>query len=74
MAATRKPAIRTLRELRLEAGMTLPELAHLVSVPKGTLSNIERGRMVATDHELGALSNALGTRLENRMQAVEVRS
>ena len=72
MAASPKPPIKTLRELRLNAGLTQPELAKRASIAQGTLSMIERGRVVATESELQRLSNALGARLESAMQVVEV--
>ena len=70
MAATRKPPIKTLRELRLTAGLTLPELAEAAGVPQGTLSSIELGRIVARPSELERLASVLDVELENRMQVV----
>ena len=70
MAAKSKPPFKTLRELRLELGITLPELADEAGIPKATLSMIERGRVVATPAELALLSEQLDVKLENRMQVV----
>ena len=70
MAAKSKPPLKTLRELRLDNGLTLPELAGAAGISKAALSMIERGRMVATTGELGALSSVLDVELENRMQVV----
>lgn len=70
MAAKSKPPFKTLRELRLDAGITLPELADEAGISKATLSMIERGRVVATPAELALLSEQLDVRLENRMQVV----
>lgn len=46
--------------------MTLPELAAGCGLSKATLSQIERGRMVANARELGAISDWLGMPFENR--------
>jgi DNA-binding XRE family transcriptional regulator len=51
---------RTLRELRLAAGISLRELAETSGLQKGTLSQIERGRIVATKTEADQLATALG--------------
>lgn len=58
--------LRTLRELRLDRGWTLTHLAGLTGINKGTLSQIERGRIVADNDELYSLGLALGARLDNR--------
>lgn len=66
-----RPALRTLRELRIEQGITMPELADRAHISRGTLSMIERGRMIATPQERERLAAALGKRpLENRMQVI----
>ena len=70
MAAKSKPPLKTLRELRLDLGLTLPELADEAGISKATLSMIERGRVVATPAELATLSEQLDVELENRMQVV----
>lgn len=70
MPAKPKPPLRTLRELRIDLAMTLPELADRAGLSKATLSMIERGRLLANQHELDALGAALGITLENRMQVV----
>lgn len=57
---------RTLRELRLERQMSLKELADATGINKGTLSGIERGRIVATAVELNSIGDVLAERLENR--------
>lgn len=70
MARQTKPAIRTLRRLRIDAGYTLPQLADLAGIDRGTLSQLERGRMIANQRELDALGEALQRRLVNRPQVV----
>ena len=70
MAAKSKPPLKTLRELRLDYGVTLPELADEAGISKATLSMIERGRIVATPAELALLAGVLEVELENRMQVV----
>ena len=50
----------TLRELRLNAEMTLRDLAAASGLHKATISQIERGRLVATEQEADALAAALG--------------
>lgn len=71
MAAKQRPPLKTLRELRLEQGMTMPDLADRSGISRGTLSMIERGRMVATPDELLRLSAVLGLQpLQSRMQVV----
>jgi len=51
---------RTLRELRLAAGHSLNSFALIAGVPKAVISQIERGRIVATTAEADALAAALG--------------
>lgn len=54
------PAVaRTLRELRLDAGLSLRELAERAQLNKAVVSQIERGRMVATPAELARLEAGL---------------
>lgn len=66
MAAT--SVLRTLRQLRLERGHSLRALAELSGVDKPTLSQIERGRLVANPQELAAIGKAIGAEgLENRV-------
>lgn len=61
------PLLRTLREIRVGQGMRLSELANRSGLNRGTLSMIERGRMVASPEELVAIADALGVdRLETR--------
>jgi transcriptional regulator with XRE-family HTH domain len=50
---------RNLRELRLERGMSIRELAETSNVPKGLLSLIERGMLVADRRYADALAAAL---------------
>lgn len=58
--------IFTLRQLR-EPKMTLRRLEAVTGIHRGTLSQIERGRVVASSEELGAIAEALALdRLENR--------
>jgi transcriptional regulator with XRE-family HTH domain len=51
---------RTLRELRIERGMSLRQLGDRSGLNKGTISQIERGRLVATPREVIALEVGLG--------------
>lgn len=67
---TMRPTIRTLREIRRSAGLTLPTLAAETGISRGTLSHLERGRMIANQRELDRLSAALGITLVNRPQVV----
>ncbi|RDI73284.1 helix-turn-helix domain-containing protein [Gaiella occulta] len=61
------PLLRTLREIRMGSRTTLRQLQDRTGINKGTLSQIERGRMVASPAELAAIADALGLdRLENR--------
>lgn len=62
--------LRTLRELRVEHSLSLSELAAATGINKGTLSQIERGRIVATPAELAAIGAVLGRVLEVRTLAV----
>lgn len=60
------PYLRTLRELRLELGLTLRQVQERTGLNKGTLSQIERGRLVASPNEALLISLALGFQLETR--------
>lgn len=60
------PYLRTLRELRLELGLTLKQVQERTGLHKGTLSQIERGRLVASPKEARLISQALGFRMETR--------
>ncbi len=62
--------LRTLRELRVEQGISLRELAEATGINKGTLSGIERGRVVASRAELDRIGYILGRRLEVRTLVV----
>lgn len=62
--------LRTLRELRVEQGMSLAQLAEQSGINKGTLSGIERGRIVANPAELAQIGAVFGRRLEVRTIAV----
>jgi DNA-binding XRE family transcriptional regulator len=50
---------RTLRELRLDRGLSLRDLSELAGLNRATVSQIERGRLVATPAELSRLEAAL---------------
>ena len=54
------PPPHTLRELRLNQSMTLRDLATKSGLNKATISQIERGRLVATQAEADQLAEALG--------------
>ena len=59
-------AIFTLRQLR-QPKMTLRQLEQATGIHRGTLSQIERGRIVASTSELQAIAQALALDgLENR--------
>lgn len=60
------PYLRTLRELRLELGLTLKQVQERTGLHKGTLSQIERGRLVASPREAALISRALGFQMETR--------
>lgn len=60
------PYLRTLRELRLELGLTLRDVQARTGLHKGALSQIERGRLVASPREARLISQALGFQLETR--------
>lgn len=62
--------LRTLRELRVDEHLSLAELAEKSGVNKGTLSQIERGRIVATPAELVSIGMVFGRQLEVRTLAV----
>jgi transcriptional regulator with XRE-family HTH domain len=62
LAATpnhRRPVPHTLRELRTNRGWTLRELADRSGVLFSVISQIERGRIVATGEEAARLAAAL---------------
>jgi transcriptional regulator with XRE-family HTH domain len=52
--------VRSLRELRFEAGLSLRALAEASNVHRAILSQVERGRMVATTAEADRVADALG--------------
>ena len=60
------PYLRTLRELRLELGLTLKQVQERTGLHKATLSQIERGRLVASPAEAQRIGDALGLQLETR--------
>lgn len=60
------PYLRTLRELRLELGLTLKQVQERTGLHKATLSQIERGRLVASPREALLISRALGFQMETR--------
>lgn len=60
------PYLRTLRELRLELGLTLKQVQERTGLHKATLSQIERGRLVASPKEARLISQALGFQMETR--------
>ncbi len=51
---------RTLREMRVQAGLTLRALSDLSGVAAPVVSQIERGRIVAEPHEAAKIASALG--------------
>ena len=55
-----KPPPATLRELRLRAGLSVRDLGEKADLHKGIVSQIERGRLVATQDEADKLAVALG--------------
>lgn len=60
------PVLFTMRQLRAQR-MTLRQLQAVTGINRGTLSQIERGRLVASSAELDAIADALALdRLENR--------
>lgn len=61
---------RTLRELRIERGLSLRETAALTGLHRGVISQIERGRLVARADEMRALQEAIGLPLETRVMLV----
>lgn len=63
---TQGTMLRTLRELRVEQHLSLADPAEASGIDKGTLSRIERGRIVATPAELASIGKALGKQLEVR--------
>jgi len=63
----RRTVLHTLRQIRVGRGWTLGQLASATGINKGTLSQIERGRLVASQHELRLIAAALELdMLENR--------
>jgi len=66
-------SLRTLREVREEAGVSIRDLEARSGVSRFILSNIERGRMAGTREELDAIAAALGMAagaIEMRLLAV----
>ena len=51
---------RRLRELRTERGLSVPELAALVGMSRGTLGKLERGLHAPRPETVAALATALG--------------
>lgn len=52
--------IRTLRDVRLEKNVTIRQLERLSGVSRATISQIERGRMIASRTEAARIAEALG--------------
>lgn len=67
-SATQVPLVT----LRLNANLTLSELAAKTGIDKAIISQIERGRMVARADEIAALNAAFGVRLETRQILVKI--
>ncbi|MCB0871310.1 MAG: helix-turn-helix domain-containing protein [Solirubrobacterales bacterium] len=62
-----------LKEIRLDKGMTLEELAERANIDKSTLSRLESGkRRLALDH-LPSLADALGVRVDDLLPRRKVR-
>lgn len=62
-----------LREIRLDKGLTLEELATRANIDKSTLSRLESGkRRLALDH-LPSLADALGVRVDDLLPRRKVR-
>lgn len=59
-AGRRPSSLRPLRELRIDHGLSLRALAAAAGIDRAIISQIERGRMVATIEEAAKLSTALG--------------
>lgn len=55
-----KPAPRGLRDLRLAIGLTVGQLATLAGLKSTRLSQIELGRVMATQREIDQIEIALG--------------
>lgn len=55
----RFPPPRTLRDLRLDAGLSLRQLSRVSGLNLATVSQIETGRIVATPRELAVLEYVL---------------
>lgn len=66
--AARPP--RTLRELRVERGLTLAALSATTGIAVPTLSQIERGRRVADPDEIRSIETALGLDLHLAVMVV----
>ncbi len=69
----RKAMGETLRELRLEEGMTLREVSVSSMVSLGYLSEIERGCKEASSEVLYSITRALGTSLSEVLRLVSVK-
>lgn len=63
-------APHTLRELRLNRGYTLAELAEASGIYEAKLSEIETGRRVATPDQVGALESIFDVTLHVRVLLV----
>lgn len=61
---------RTLRELRVDRGWNLQTLADRAGLNVATVSQIERGKLVAEPHHLQALSDAVGLTLQVAVMVV----
>lgn len=61
---------RTLRELRVDRGWKLSQLAEHSGLHLAVVSQIERGRLAATHEELDALSDALDLPLAAALMVV----
>lgn len=65
-----KPRLRTMRDLRVERKLDLRELEHETGINRATLSQIERGRLSPSPLEIDRIGEALGVKLELRLQLV----
>lgn len=65
-----KPRLRTMRDLRVEQGVDLRHLEQHTGINRATLSQIERGRLSPSAHEIDRIGAALGVQLELRLQLV----
>jgi transcriptional regulator with XRE-family HTH domain len=59
-----------MRDLRVDQALDLRHLQQATGINRATLSQIERGRLSPTAHEITQISRALGVDLHVRMQLV----